>query len=296
MKQVETRKSEVRITTLELKKMLNKYICKRVLKKWNETFVDESTGETHVIERTQVLYERGTLVTKDVLSKIQFDIEAKEITEPIELSNQCRDGYEFEQTALVPWAAKVLVGDKNIKYLLYASSIENVIEILRDYVELNCTGGFSITEAKEFTSCIILTDTLSDKMKGSDIDKEYLKGNIDFETYCNARTENIEEEKSDSQNEAKKFYQLDLLLKYSQDDGIEGEYPATFVVHTLNVDRAMLIINAYLNAHEAKNKRLCEEKGEEFHAKTFDLTIDKAVPVPFGCYIPKEFSLAYAQQ
>ncbi len=296
---IETRKDEIRYKTLEPSKMLNKYICQRVLKKWTESFVDEDTGETVPVERTQVLYERGTLITQDVLQKIQFDIQSEDLKDPIEVSNQRRDGYELEQTALVPWTAKVAIGDRNVKFILYASHLENVLEILRDYIELNYQGGFAILEAKEFTRCIILTDKLSDKkMSGSELDKEYLKGNIDFDTYCETREDLSDDDSEEAaKDEGKKFYQLDLTIKWHQEeDDDSGEYQAPFVVHTFDTERALLIINAYLTAREAKFKKEQEDKGESYRVKSFQLVIEKANPIPIGRYIPKEFSLAYSEE
>lgn len=296
---IETRKDEIRYKTLEPSKMLNKYIVSRVLKKWNESFIDEDTGETVNVERSSVLYERGTLITKDTLAKIQFDIQSEELKEPIEVSNQRRDAFELEHTALTPWTAKVNIGDKNVKFIFYATTLENVLEILRDYVELNYQGGFFISEAKEFTRCIILTDRLNDKkLSGSDIDKAYLQGDIDFETYIETREGAKEAEDEDENKDAgKKFYQLDLIIKWHQEeDDDSGEYQAPFVVHTFDTDRALLLINAYLQARENKLKKEAEEKGEKYRIKTFQLTIEKAGPIPIGRYIPKEFSLAYQSE
>ena len=40
---VKTRKDEIRFKTDDPKRMLNKYICARVLKTWTEDFVDKDT-------------------------------------------------------------------------------------------------------------------------------------------------------------------------------------------------------------------------------------------------------------
>lgn len=292
---VETRKDEVRYKTLDPSQMLNKYICTNVLKKWNEEFKDEDTGELVTIERTDVLYHRGTVITKDLLQRIQFDIEAGDLTEPIEVSNQNRTGFEFENERLYPWAAKVSVEERNVRFLLYGTSINNALEILRDYVELNYNGGFTITELKEFSRCIILTDTLSNKMTANDIAAEYLKGNIDYETYIDARVE-AESASEEASDEGKKFYQLELLIQWREADGVEGEYSAEFVVHTSDMDRALLIINAYLVGSEAKRKTEKTERNEEYFERTFHTLIEKAAPIPVGRYIPKEFSLAYQSE
>ncbi len=294
-KKIETRKDEIRYKTLEPSQMLNKYICKRVLKKWIEDFKDEDTGEIVSVERSSVLYERGTLITKETLARIQFDIESGDLTEPIEVSNQNREAFELENTSLYPWCAKVAVGERNVKFLLYGANIDNTLEVLRDYIELHYSGGFTVLEVKEFNRCIILSDRLNDaKMSGQDIDAEYLKGNIDFETYIETREKDKTEDTEESDKEAgKKFIQLELKIQWKNKDDEEGEYPAEFVVHTFDVDRALLVINAYLTAREAIKRKEREEKGEEYSECTFHLLIEKAAPIPIGRYIPKEFSIAY---
>lgn len=57
---VKTRKDEIRIKTDDPKRMLNKYICARVLKTWTEDFVDKDTGKIVSVERNEVLFEKGT--------------------------------------------------------------------------------------------------------------------------------------------------------------------------------------------------------------------------------------------
>nr|UWI14550.1 MAG: hypothetical protein [Bacteriophage sp.] len=78
---VETRKNEIRYVTSDPSKMLNKYLAKRVIKTWEESFIDEDTGETVNIERNEVLFERGTLIDQDILAKIRFSMEADGIKE-----------------------------------------------------------------------------------------------------------------------------------------------------------------------------------------------------------------------
>ena len=73
---IETRKTEIRYVTSDPKKMLNMYLAKRVLKTWEESFIDEDTGETVTIERNEILFDRGTLIDQDTLAKIRFSMEA----------------------------------------------------------------------------------------------------------------------------------------------------------------------------------------------------------------------------
>lgn len=138
---VKTRKDEIRFKTDDPKRMLNKYICSRVIKTWSEDFVDNDTGEITSVERSEVLFEKGTYIDREVLQRIQFSQAAGECSE-IEVSNQNREAYELESTHLFPYSSKVTIGDKKYRFILYATSIANVLEIMRDYLELNYAGDF----------------------------------------------------------------------------------------------------------------------------------------------------------
>ena len=177
----ETRKTELRYVTSDPKKMLNMYLAKRVLKTWTEDFVDESTGKVVSIERNEVLFERGTLIDQDVLTQIRFCMEADGIKE-VEVSNQKRMAFENENKCLYPYIAQAQIGDKKYKFFLYATGLDNVIAILKDYIELNYQSGFTLTMAKEFDSCIILTDNLKER-KVDSASEAYLKNEISSEEY-----------------------------------------------------------------------------------------------------------------
>lgn len=96
---IETRKTEKRYVTSDPKKMLNMYLAKRVLKTWEESFIDEDTGETVNIERNEVLFDRGSLIDQDLLAKIRFSMEADGIKE-VEVSSQKRLAFENENKFL----------------------------------------------------------------------------------------------------------------------------------------------------------------------------------------------------
>ena len=138
------------------------YLAKRVLKTWEESFIDEDTGETVTIERNEILFDRGTLIDQDTLAKIRFSMEADGIKE-VEVSNQNRLAFENENSVLYPYIAQAQIGDKKHKFLLYATGLENTCSILKDYIELNYMFGFTLTMVKEFDSCVILTDNLKER-------------------------------------------------------------------------------------------------------------------------------------
>lgn len=283
---IETRKTEKRYVTSDLKNMLNMYLAKRVLKTWIEDFVDADTGKVVSIERNEVLFERGTLIDRDILSQIQFFMSAGDITS-VEVSNQKRMAFENENKALYPYMAQAQISDKKYKFLLYATGLENVITILKDYIELNYQSGFTLTMAKEFDSCIILTDNLKER-KVDSVSEAYLKNEISTEEYMDAM-DSEENEDEDSKPNEKKFYQIETKITFDE----EEERTQTFVVHTFSVDRAMMLIAHWLKSKEDEYENKAKENGHEYEKREIHTSIESAKPIPIGMFIPKEFSMAY---
>ncbi|MEO6167879.1 MAG: DNA-directed RNA polymerase subunit beta, partial [Chitinophagales bacterium] len=54
----------------DLKKAIGRKLAARVLRSWNEDFVDEDTGEVVTITRNEVVLERDTILTEDNISEI----------------------------------------------------------------------------------------------------------------------------------------------------------------------------------------------------------------------------------
>lgn len=280
-----TKKDEIRFITSDPKQMLNKWLPEGITKKWTEDFIDEDTKEVVSVERSERLFERGTLIDQDVLAKINFYMQAGEIKE-VEVSNQKRLAFENKNNWLYPWQATAIIKDRKYKFLLYGKSITNVVEILKDYIELNFSSAFRILMAKEMDSCIILVDNLT-KQK-VDLEKAYLKEEISLEEYIEAKDRGDDDE--DEKIEEKKFYQLEIKIVYSDDT----ETVQSFIVHTFDTDRAMMIISQYLKKLEEDKREHHKEKGySEYEVRDFKLSIEKAAPMPIGAFVPKEFSMAY---
>ena len=255
---IETRKTEIRYVTSDPKKMLNMYLAKRVLKTWEESFIDEDTGETVTIERNEILFDRGTLIDQDILAKIRFSMEADGIRE-VEVSNQNRLAFENENNVLYPHIAQAEIGGKKSKFLLYATGLENACLILKDYIELNYLFGFTLTMVKEFDSCVILTDTLKER-KVDDASIAYLKEEITTEEYLDKMDEENQEDE-ESKPDERKFYQIETKITFMNGEN-EDERVQTFVVNTFNVDRAMMLITHYLkNKEEECEKQSQKKKG-----------------------------------
>lgn len=280
---VETKKDEVRYFTSEPKKMLNKYFAADVVQKYTENFLDKDTGKIIPIERTQKLFDKGQFIDSDLLTQINFHLQAGDIRE-VEVSNQKRLAFERQNTRLHPWQAQAEIGGKKFKFLLYASSMANVIEILNDYIELSYSSGFMLVMAKEMDSCIILTDNF-EKQK-VDLEKAYLTEEISIGEYIEARYKDMNDEEEIKE---KKFYQLEIKITYSND----FETTRNFVVHTFDTGSAMMIISFYLKTLEVEYKKNAEENGSEYEIRDFKLCIEKVASLPISAFVPKEFSMAY---
>ena len=61
---------EIKVNKSNLKKVIGCRLAARVLKSWNEDFVDEDTGEVVSIERNEVIMERETEITEENMADI----------------------------------------------------------------------------------------------------------------------------------------------------------------------------------------------------------------------------------
>ena len=265
-KTFETRKNEDRFFTNNPKEMLGKFIAERLLRGWKEDFVDEDSGEVVSIDRSEVIADRGALIDGDLLARINFHIQCGDIKE-VEVSNQRREAFHVKNTYLNPYLAVVKINDKNTKFLLYAASVEMAIEVVKDYVELNYSNGFFVSQMKEFTSCIILNDNL----------KSY-KSDTDAPMEC---VESIMEAEEGNDDSDYKFYQIEVIITTD-----EHTYSSLFIVKTKDVDKAMVVIRNYVAGQMHKNKTICEQ---------LDIKLETAKILPVNGFIEKEFSLAYAE-
>ncbi|MEG0519225.1 MAG: DNA-directed RNA polymerase subunit beta [Bacteroidales bacterium] len=62
--------NEIKVNKTNLKKCIGSKLAARVLKTWNEDFVDEDTGEVVYIERNEVIIDRETVLEEDHIEDI----------------------------------------------------------------------------------------------------------------------------------------------------------------------------------------------------------------------------------
>lgn len=267
MNNQDTRKNEIRFRTSIPADMHNKFLAERVLKGWKEDFTDEDTGEVVSIERNEVLFEKGLLIDREIAAQIQFHIQAEDILDVL-VSNQRREAVEVKQTFLQPYMANANIGGKNNKLLLYARDVDNCLEILRDFIELNYSSNFAIIGLKVYDSCIFIYDNLK---KISD-----------------ELPEDSDDESTGS--EQKKYHKLFVAVT------ADGEHICnqSYIVYTSSIDMALALINNDLQSIENKNVSEHIRKGDlSAKIRSMKASIEEAGPFNVSKVIPKEFSLAY---
>lgn len=259
----ETRKDEVRFTTSNPKEMLHGYLAKRVVKTWVDDFVDEETSEVVSIERNEVLFDAGKLIDNDLQAQIMFHITAGDITE-VEVSNQRRMAFLNCYNGFTPYMVTAQIDLKNRKFLMYASSVMMAHEIATDFIELNYTGGFYISQIKEFSSCTIIEENKLKKLK----DTEF----------------GIKAIEEDTDDVPKEYYKIEANITIEDD----REYSQLFIVKAKDVESAKEDINHWL-----KQKFDKEAKEKQEISPDFNISLKNASTIPCSYTIEKDFSMAY---
>jgi len=139
-KEIETRLTERKFRSKDLNKIADKYLASNALHTWTEDFIDEDTGEIVSIERNEVIMQRGTLLTPDKVSELNFFFQTGDLKD-VEVTTQARPGIVHDFYAACLCEASVSnfpAGTK--KYLLHATSIGQAYAIIEDYLELFSSG------------------------------------------------------------------------------------------------------------------------------------------------------------
>lgn len=157
MKETVNRFEEEILTTSNLSEMKDKYLAETLYRKWNENFVDESTGELVNIERKEIIFDRGTFLDHHNLEEINFFLQSGDISQ-VKVSNVKRQATLVNGNAAV-WVAVVKLQGKKQTFYLYANSVEVAMQILTDYIEQHYQGYFEVLSLKEQEYLYIVTLT-----------------------------------------------------------------------------------------------------------------------------------------
>lgn len=233
--------------------MYSRYIHKTVLRKFTEDFMDADTAEFIEVERSSILFERGTYIDREVLAQINFYMQTGDIKE-VTVSDQCRTGFLLETMRPILYTVTVEGGPKmkKSKILIHARTAKEAIDITADWSELNYTTGFKIKALKAFSDCIYID---SDQYQSTD----------------NYITEEKQQEMV--------YYMVDGNVVV--DNNVE--YPYSFVLLALDVESAKKIIHAYL----AKNRE------DSFGGKEWYFNIMGAGPTKISHVVDPEFCMEY---
>lgn len=297
---IESHKTEIRYVTNDPAKMLGKYVARRALRTWTEDFIDKDTNKIVSVERNELLLERGTYISQDVLCSIKFMMQEGSLKE-VEVSNQNRQGMLLENRSFLPYKAVAKIDGKRKSFLLYANSVANALVILVDYIELHYKGGFVITDIKEMEYCVVIIDRFkSTEDRKYELDEAYLKGDISMEDFVEATCDNItkgnpdEDEGNDSKKETNKFYQIGAHVVFHDDKEGGFEEDHTFIVQTFSAVRANMLIEKWLRDKQDERFRESLKHPERTFVKyQINSFIEESKIIPIGCFIPADFSKVY---
>lgn len=303
MMSVESRKTEIRYVTNDPAKMLGKWVVRRAFRTWTEDLIDKDTNEIVSIERNEILLERGTYISQDVLSSIRFMMQEGSLKE-VEVSNQNRQGILLENRSFLPYKAVAKIDGKRKSFLLYANSVANALAIMVDYIELHYKGGFEITEIKEMEYCVVIIDRLkSVEDRKYELDAAYLKGDISMEYFVEATCDNItkgnpdEDKNEDGKKETRKFYQIGAHVVFHNDKegGLEEDH--TFIVQTFSAVRANMLIEKWLrDKQDERFQESLKHPERTFVKYQINSFIEESKIIPIGCFIPADFSKIYSTE
>jgi hypothetical protein len=143
---------------------------------------------------------------------------------------------------------------------LYANSIQQALDIAKDYIELNYEGSFQVLQAKDFNSCVIIKEEFTPIADGK---HETEKDGVD-----------------------KKFYQIEVRIYVGDYD-----YTNTFVLQAKDADSAMIVINKWIDNNFKERALKDKQDVPEFVA-----TVESAVIIPCSKTIEMEFTQMYLQE
>ncbi|MCG8213584.1 hypothetical protein J2Q11_12350 [Tenacibaculum finnmarkense genomovar finnmarkense] len=201
----QTRLEEVIIETSDIDKMKGKYLSERLLRTWSDEFVNESTGEVTDIERNELVFEKGTYLSNDNLSQINFLLQSGDLKN-VSVSNQQREAEHADGVKSV-WIVSALINNKKkANYYLYADSVQMAIIIAIDYLEQNHSTVFKLVNVKIESFFTLLSISDEDEREAIENDKELfyykiessitdLKDNYTYEQIFLLKASNAEDAK-----------------------------------------------------------------------------------------------------
>lgn len=122
--------------TSDPKEMLGKYLASRVIKTWNEDFIDEDTKEIVSIERNELLHERGLHLTQDLVQQIRFEIESEEIKDVEVCDHPFIKAERFITPSMTAFIVVLHYSTEPHSYVVRAQNIETAIKVATDFANV----------------------------------------------------------------------------------------------------------------------------------------------------------------
>lgn len=264
-KELKTRLEEFIIPTSDPEEMAGKYLAADVVREWQDSFLDEESGELVDITRTELIMRKGEFLSADNISTLSFYLQTGDI-KSVSVSNIKRPAVCIEVGKNTIWSITVSGGGytKRRKYILYAQSLDQALTIARDYLEQTLSGTFKIEAAKSFTSCIVIPEDNFTKVA---TDSE---GNI------------VKDEEPISQPE---FYHINTAVKTK-----DGTRDFVWLLMATSVDDAKVRIHKYIDGMIQEGK----DKGNDGDSwEGYEMTVQSGTGANVNSVIPKTFSEAY---
>ncbi len=256
---IQTKKNEKRWVTADTAEMIGKYTASRVIKTWTEEYINHATGQSETVKRTDLLLDRGELITPALAQTISFWMTEGSI-KSVEVTDQCRRAAVERPSAAGLYKAAVMLQGKKKSAMLAAQSVEQAVKVLTDFVELNSEGVFRIDSIAPLADAIVIAE---------------------------------DEAELDDSNKSKKrkIYQLATTVRWHYVDGQEQDlYPeALFMVE------AVKKAEAYLYDRQDERRERAASDGEDFHEAEFTVLVEESKIVRYDMIVPEDFSKAYLE-
>ena len=259
---LKTRFNEVRLRTNDPEQMLGRYLAEYACREWVEDFIDEDSGEVVSINRKEIVEERGTKITQDVIQRLRFFAEAGELKNVL-ISNQLRPGYRVNSNVAAPYTVTFVPdGGGSVKLLVRANSLPMAIQVAEDYAEYIINGGFSIKSAKREDNFYIIEKSL--------------------------QAFNKEDGKKVEDSVPSVYYKIDAIVSAQDESGacvIESEHH-TFITLSPDADVARQVIM----------RELAKQLKKEHDNVSVSITLSEAKIFNASDIVPAHFTKEYLNQ
>ena len=269
---MQSRKYEVVRTTADTDEMLGQYSARNIVHTWKEDFLDDSTGEVIGVDRTQILFQKGTLLDAETISSLNFYIQSGWV-DTVTITNQKRMATYSEVKTPRPFKITARIGTQNKHFILMATGIREAMDAVTDWIEQKFAENFYITGAKELQRFIILTDNLR---KAEALESEEAKA------------------KDDEERSKARYYKIESRVDWIDAGGEKTNSELyDFMIQTKDVDTAKVVITSWINAQLRKLRMKAEEEGEEPGVTSAEVSITSASPFNVEGILDRDFCHDY---